>query len=238
MGVIGVTRRSFAGRRTIVAVGAAVVLATAAGVAYATIPDAGGVIHACYKVDGNGDITGDGNIRLIDPSSSKKNTQACAKNEAALDWNQQGPQGDTGPTGATGPQGASGATGPQGASGATGPQGASGPAGPGALWAAVRSDGARAGGSTGVTMSRLRTGIYRVTFPGDVTRCSVNVSSSQYLGAGVVGITGDTLDPPDLSHFFFTVLQDLSATNSLVIGERGTSGTLSDGPFSIAAICQ
>jgi hypothetical protein len=63
---------------------AVALLALAAGVAYATIPDAQGVIHACYKASGN--------LRVIGSGS-------CGSGETALDWNQSGPPGPTGPHG-------------------------------------------------------------------------------------------------------------------------------------------
>ena len=91
-----------------------VVLALAGGVAYAQIPDGGGVIHGCYSKPG-------GSVRVVDTATS------CKSGEVSLAWNQtgvQGPAGPTGPAGATGPGGPAGATGPQG------PQGAQGPAGP------------------------------------------------------------------------------------------------------------
>jgi len=81
-------------RKTFTALGAAALLALAAGVAYATIPDGQGVIHACYK-------TNKGDLRVID-------TGGCAVGELPLSWNQIGPQGPVGPQG---PQGAPGETG-------------------------------------------------------------------------------------------------------------------------------
>ena len=77
----------------------------------AAIPDPNGVIHACYRANGN--------LRLVDKSS-------CTTDETALSWNQSGPPGPQGIAGAQGPQGAPGSQGPQGA---VGPQGASGPQG-------------------------------------------------------------------------------------------------------------
>jgi len=74
----------------------AVIAAVAAGavsVATATIPDAGGVIHGCYSV-----LPPSGQLRVI--NSSK--VVSCGRNEKALDWNQQGPPGGTGPTGPSG----------------------------------------------------------------------------------------------------------------------------------------
>jgi hypothetical protein len=85
----------------------AVALAAVVGVAYATIPDSNGVIHACYNKS-------TGTLRVIDSSVTN-----CPSNDTALNWNVQGPQGPQGPAG---PQGA---TGPQGPAGPTGPSGLS-----------------------------------------------------------------------------------------------------------------
>lgn len=109
------------------------VLVVAGGAAYATIPDSGNVIHACY--DGKG-----GNLRVIDAPS-----KSCTKFEISLDWNQSGvagapgapgatgdtgPAGPAGPVGPVGPAGADGPAGPAGADGATGPAGPAGTPGP------------------------------------------------------------------------------------------------------------
>jgi hypothetical protein len=74
-------------------------------VVQAAIPDPSGVIHACYRSNGN--------LRLVDKSS-------CTINEMALTWNQTGPQGPAGapgPAGTPGPQGQPGAPGPAGVAG-------------------------------------------------------------------------------------------------------------------------
>jgi collagen triple helix repeat protein len=90
-----------------------VVLALGGGVAFATIPGPGGVIHGCYtKLSGA--------VRVID-------TGSCRPTESALTWNQTGPQGPQGPQG---PKGAQGAQGPQGAPGLQGAKGDQGPEGP------------------------------------------------------------------------------------------------------------
>ena len=65
-------------------------LAASAGIAYATIPDAGGVIHACYSNNA-------GAVRVIDATA-----QACKGSETALNWSQTGPQGPPGPPGPAG----------------------------------------------------------------------------------------------------------------------------------------
>jgi hypothetical protein len=109
-------------RVALVGVAAAIV---GAGAAYATIPDSAGVIHGCYTTKG-------GLLRVVDPAARQK----CTSFETALDWNQRGPKGDTGPqgpsgsTGQTGPQGAKGDTGPKGDPGTQGPKGDPGPQGP------------------------------------------------------------------------------------------------------------
>ena len=265
------------GRRLIVLIGCITGIVIAAGVAYATIPDAGGVVHLCYK-DNNG------NVRVIDPASSKKDQQACKNDEVALDVNQQGPTGGTGATGATGGTGPAGATGPAGSirgcrrhrgrrshrrdggyrrtwsaggrrsyracrshrspSGATrgirghrciGP---AGPAGAGALWALVRSDGLKIAGSAGVTSSHGHTGVYEIVFPQTVTSCGSSVTSSQYVGSGLIGVNPDFSDPPDVSHAFFSVYFRSGFPSHIVIGEFDKGGTAVDGPFTIAMFCQ
>jgi hypothetical protein len=78
----------------------------------AAIPDPNGVIHACYRSNGN--------LRLVDKSS-------CTANETAISWNQTGPAGppgDAAPQGTPGPQGAPGTQGHPGPQGVAGPQGA------------------------------------------------------------------------------------------------------------------
>lgn len=72
---------------------------TAAGTAYAAIPDANGVVHGCYNV-----LTG--SARIIDGNS-------CGLLEKAVTWQQTGPRG---PAGAPGPQGPQGPQGPAGTS--------------------------------------------------------------------------------------------------------------------------
>ena len=63
---------------------AAAVALIGAGIAYATIPDSSGKIHACYKLSG-------GALRVIDSG-------ACLSSEAPLTWSQTGPQGPRGPS--------------------------------------------------------------------------------------------------------------------------------------------
>ena len=67
--------------------GVVAALALVGGIAYATIPDANGVIHGCRK-------TGSGLLRVIDADVA-----SCKPGEARLNWNQQGVQGPPGPPG-------------------------------------------------------------------------------------------------------------------------------------------
>jgi hypothetical protein len=90
---------------------AAIAVAAFAGAAYATIPDANGVIHACYdKVSGQ--------ARIFD---NRTNTpKRCGAKEAEVSWNQEGVPGEKGEPGAPGPQGEPGEQGEPGAPGAPG----------------------------------------------------------------------------------------------------------------------
>jgi hypothetical protein len=104
------------------------VVAVVASVAFATVPDANGVVHLC--------VSSGGNVRVVDPSASKKADQSCKSGENAVDIHQNGqpgpvgPKGDTGPAGPAGPAGPKGDTGAPGAVGAQGAVGATGPIGP------------------------------------------------------------------------------------------------------------
>jgi hypothetical protein len=71
-------------------------LVVAGGIAYATIPDASGVIHGCYNKT-------QGSVRVIDSEKA----QTCSNGEAPLNWSQTGPQGQQGLQGPPGPTGPS-----------------------------------------------------------------------------------------------------------------------------------
>jgi hypothetical protein len=108
----------FRSKKIAVLVASAVAALALGSLAFAAIPDAGGVIHSCYKKI----APNQGTLRLIDTAKS----DACTNNETSLNWNQQGPKGDIG---LQGPKGDTGLQGPQGPQGATGPQGPQGPKG-------------------------------------------------------------------------------------------------------------
>ncbi len=95
------------------------ILALSGGLVYAAIPSSDGLISGCYQ-------RATGQLRVIDAGAG----EACRDNEAAISWNEQGPQGEAGPQGGIGPQGEIGPRGPQGERGADGAQGPGGPAGP------------------------------------------------------------------------------------------------------------
>lgn len=78
----------------------------AAGVAWASIPDANGVIHGCYQyTTTNGNY---GKLRVFDTAKSG----GCNSLEKPLNWNQRGVTGPTGATGSIGPTGPTGAAAP------------------------------------------------------------------------------------------------------------------------------
>jgi hypothetical protein len=83
-------------RKALVPVAAVLVVLVAAVAATAAIPDANGVIHGCRNLKSGG-------LRVIDTDKG----QTCSKDEAAMTWNQAGPQGLAGPAGSAGPPGVS-----------------------------------------------------------------------------------------------------------------------------------
>jgi hypothetical protein len=65
----------------------AAAFAVACAIAYAAIPEPGGVIHGCY-------LKTNGALRVIDPSSTR-----CSPLEIPISWNQAGREGPAGPAG-------------------------------------------------------------------------------------------------------------------------------------------
>jgi hypothetical protein len=82
-------------RRLLIATAVAVAVVISGGaIAYASIPDSGGVIHGCYTLKG-------GALRVIDTAKG----QTCASGQHSLKWNQKGQQGPAGPPGPAGVSG-------------------------------------------------------------------------------------------------------------------------------------
>lgn len=92
-------------RRILLFVG--LLVAIGGGVAWAAIPDSGGVIHACV-------VKATKTIRLIDTSRPSELIGRCTSLETELTWSQRGPAG---PAGTAGPKGDKGDAGPAGPAG-------------------------------------------------------------------------------------------------------------------------
>jgi hypothetical protein len=123
-----------------------IVAVVAASAAFATIPDAGGVIHGCFTKSG-------GTLRVIDATVTN-----CKATEMSLNWNQSGQPGLPGPQGPKGDTGAKGDTGPQGPKGDTG-------SGVLKTIGGLVSDAGVLQVGSGVTASKAGPGDYVLTFP-------------------------------------------------------------------------
>jgi hypothetical protein len=107
------------GGRIVIALAVGATVFGIATAVQASIPDASGVIHACYNRNlAHGNPTGA--LRVIDTGKPNGN---CNPSEAQLDWNRAGATGARGATGAPGPTGAPGRTGVTGPTGAAGTSG-------------------------------------------------------------------------------------------------------------------
>jgi hypothetical protein len=193
--------RRFTRKPTALALGIAVLLAVGSGVAWAQIPDGGGLIHSCYSKSG-------GALRVIDASVTN-----CKSTETSLNWNQMGLQGPAGPTGATGaagpqgPQGSAGPQGPAGPAGATGPAGPQGPAGSGSVgYSATNSHvidvelDSGGDGQAVVGLSDLPAGNYFVSSTvfndgsDDTLRCEVFVNGAPVTNDGIGTINSASIN--------------------------------------------
>lgn len=143
----------------------ALALGLAAKVAWATVPDARGVIHAC--------VSPGGVVRIIDTDIG----QRCFRAETALTWSQTGP---IGPAGTQGPVGA------QGPAGVQGPAGAPGPAGGALAYAHVNADGTIDSDSGNITVARVFDGSYCVGVTGGTVHVAVaNLDARINVGGSV-----------------------------------------------------
>ena len=234
--------------------------------AFATIPDSNGVVHLCYKDNGE--------LRVIDTAAPKTNDRSCRNNETALEIDQHGTPGPVGSDlpgpraqgrhrrdrtdgrhrrrggdRRTGSEGRHGRSGPEGRHWRGGPLGQQGPLGRRATPARPAPLGPGRCGPTfaatapvsAAAQERRRPSSGRGLprhLPAGRDDLRLSISSAQYLGVGIIGVNSSTTDPPDISHAFFTVVQDVGTANSLVVGERDAASRASvEGPFSIEMIC-
>jgi hypothetical protein len=157
-------------KKLLIAVMGAAAVAAAGSIAWATIPDAGGVIHACVKKDGQ--------VRLIDTDDG----DTCKKNEKGTSWGVIGPAG---PTGQPGP---------------AGPTGQQGPPGPGVktISGLVWIDGTVSLGS-GYSASKNATGDYVLSFPPGTWQSFpvIVVSPFGLPGAFPIAEVGSSFSPGD-----------------------------------------
>ena len=119
------TRSSIRRSLPAAALAAISLLAVVGGVAYAANGRATSAINGCYSLS-------TGVLRIA---------STCARGEAAISWNQEGPTGPVGPTGRAGPPGPKGAAGAKGDTGPTGPAGAAGKRGPAGKRGSAGADG-------------------------------------------------------------------------------------------------
>jgi hypothetical protein len=171
--------RSFAHPAVILPWTAGLALALGAGIAAASIPDGGGVIHGCYR-------TQTGGLRVIDTGAGDR----CRAGENALAWNQQGPKGDQGAQGPPGPQGPQGDPGPPGSGSPTVYQGD------------IKNQslvlGARSDPTHIVDTPPLPAGTYLVSYsvgfvlgPADNAVCAAGLKSEPGSNDGVFGVGGN-----------------------------------------------
>lgn len=104
--------------KTKILVGATSLVFIGGTAAYASVPDSGGVIHACRTASS-------GTVRVIDTAQNGY-AGNCQSYETAVNWNQVGPAGPAGAVGPQGSMGVPGLKGDKGDTGDTGPEGASG----------------------------------------------------------------------------------------------------------------
>lgn len=149
-------------------------------IAYASVPDADGVIHGCYK-------TTNGSLRVIDAPA----VTCDPKNETPISWNQAGTRG---------PQGAQGEQGPIGPQGPAGPQGLPGLAP--LVLLSLNADGSIARcyngvsgattGGCGFNIFRNAEGFYYVEFPFPVRDRPYSVAAERDYTQFPGGVTLDT----------------------------------------------
>ncbi|HST25105.1 MAG TPA: hypothetical protein VLJ76_03860 [Gaiellaceae bacterium] len=204
----------------------------AGGLAYASVPDSSGVIHACYNTSTlHGPL---GVVRAIDTAKG----QTCASYEAALTWNQVGPKGPTGAQGQKGPTGIPGAKGPTGApgaKGATGAGGAKGATGAQGLKGATGAQGqpGQNGGPDTVTFSKasFTGGTNELpACPGDLVLTATVVAPVSGWVEIVGGATLTSITPPTTGTFPNPDYQGSAASLSVEDQETGHCTGVWNGP--------
>ena len=86
-------RPTFGFRRALIAITGLAIFGVLGGLAYASIPDAAGVIHGCYRTSIDDQK---GQLRIVEDPAS------CRSNEQPIQWNEQGAPGAPGEDGTDG----------------------------------------------------------------------------------------------------------------------------------------
>jgi hypothetical protein len=215
-------KRSWLGTRGLAGgIAAVAALATAGGIAYASIPGPGNVYTACM-------LKGVGTIRLIDKSLPSTNLMShCTDKETEISWNQTGqpgPAGPAGPAGATGGTGPAGPQGPKGDPGARGDLGAQGPPGP-----------TGQAGPPGPQGPKGDTGPQGPPGPAEGAPASLDSLDGAACdnGTGTVNIAYGTRTPEGVSSVTLTCV-GVSRTLTVTVPERAPTGTVTSSPAGIS----
>lgn len=177
------------------------------------IPNSNGVIHSCYKSNGD--------LKVVESAA------ACKNNETHLTWNQTGVAGPVGPQGPTGPQGLQGATGAQGAQGLTGAPGAPGPAGPQGLPGSTGAQGPQ--GLTGASGPQGPIGPQGPAGPSGGPRAFGSVATGNggppafYSSSGRTGWVGVTRIAQGT--YCLEPVPSITQTNSVLVVSLGSTGS-------------
>jgi hypothetical protein len=132
------------------------------------------------------------------------------------------PKGEKGDPGVQGPKGDKGDPGVQGPEGDKGDPGVS----PATFWAVVSETGAVVRSKGGATISRVFTGQYRITFPGqDLRKCAAIASIS-------ATENGFTLEPGQVAAKPIPTLKD-----EVFVATFNSAGGIVDQPFEVAVFC-
>lgn len=187
----------------------------AGGLAFAA--SGGGVIRACANVK-------TGALRIS--AKCKK------KQERAVSWNRQGPQGPRGVPGATGVGGATGAPGATGSAGASATK----------LFATVDLAGTIVASSPGVQVFHDATGQYEVNFGQDVSHCAAiaNIGSVPVYSApgGNTGrATGYAITDLEAAGSTLPTSGYPSADTVVVDTIAGSGDSPKDTSFDVAVFC-